>query len=60
MGFCWEVVWADSTGERWVGKLTEFFDPVALKDLVGGDHRPGTQSYLNPGVWGTVRFPELP
>ena len=29
--FCWEVVWADHTGEQWVGKLTDFFDPVALQ-----------------------------
>jgi hypothetical protein len=63
-GLCWEVCWSDPAGEHFVGKLTEFFDPVRLREMtaVGGEPErlPGKQSYQRPDFWGKAIFPPAP
>jgi len=60
LGMCWEVCWANQAAERCVGKLTDCFDPNALRQLnlpdAENERVPGKRSYQNPVIWGKAIY----
>src|SRR5262249_22076288 len=60
LGLCWEVCWSNQAGNHFVGKLTEFFDPVRLREIKvtdpDQDLLPGKQSYREATCWGKAVF----